>query len=122
MKRESIMDVYPLIREIPKHENAEVRITGNTFEVMEKLPDLLKDIGRVIEVVHYRKSGHYLTFFVGQKANIVVDSGLTSGYVGVGTNRFVEVLQSIGIEEGEAKNIVHNKHGYDNAEVVISLL
>lgn len=122
MKRENMMVVYPLEREIPKYTDAKFRVTGNTFEVMEMLPDLLTDIGKVIEVVHYRRNGQYLTFFVGQKYNVVVESGLTSGYVGVGTNRFVDVLISIGIEEDEAKNIVHNKHGYDNAEIVVSLL
>ena len=119
MKREVTMVAYPLTSEIPKYENTKNRITGSTFEVMEKLPDLLTDIGKVIEIVHYRKSGHFLTFFVGEKFNIVVDSGLTSGYAGTGANRFVDVLKIIGVEEDEAKNIVRNKHGYDNAEIVV---
>lgn len=120
MKRKTMTAVYPLRKEIPKHDDTRIRITGNTFQVMEELPTLFIDAGKIIEVIHYKKNGQYLTFFVGQKFNIVVEDGLTSGYVGVGTNRFIEVLESLGMEKNEAESIIHAQQNYEGVEIVIS--
>lgn len=126
MERKSIIVIEGLDGGIPKHENTNVRVTGTTFDGLNILKGLLGVIGKVHEVVHYRQGGTYLTFLVGSEFDIVVDSALTSGYVGTGSNGFVSMLKEIGINEDEAKKFVLNKQvngeNYIDAKIIFSFL
>lgn len=127
MKRESIAVIEKLVDEIPHHGSARVKVHGITLDALNILDGLLGVIGKVYEVVHYRKPvGQYDTYIVGSNFDIIVRDALTSGYVGTGSNGLVSVLKKVGVDEDQAKKFVNNKRvdgeHYDDAKIMFSFL
>lgn len=112
--------------DIPVFERTRVRVNeGTTSEATNIVKGLLAVIGTVHEIVHYRLSQKikYVTFIQGKNFDVVIDGGLTSGYVGTGPGGFSRILEETGITKDEAEKIAHTRYvdGEELRDAVITI-
>lgn len=121
------MEVMSMVQKlegnIPDFENAEVKVNATvTDKTVKIITGLLQSVGKLYELVHFRQSDNikYVTFIQGEYFNIVVEGGLTSGYIGTGTNGLAAILQKTGLAKEESENIAYrNDEELKNAIITV---
>lgn len=108
-------------QELIKAKDCSIQInTGTTYDSLKSATLVLPVLGDVKKVVHYRwgSKAKYITIVIGERHQMAVANGLTSGYDGAGSKASIELLKTIGFEEKRVKDLFFDGT-YKNAIITV---
>lgn len=97
--------------------------TGTSTEDLKLAKKVIAN-DEVLKIIHYRnreKIEYYTIIYADDIGKIIIDGGLTSGYIGGGTSAFKMLLVHLGVDENEAENVVQKQNtAFDIAKIEVN--
>lgn len=94
-------------------DGSRVKIHTGTSNDDLKIAKKIIENDEVLKIIHYRnrdKIEYYTVIYAGDIDKIIIDGGLTSGYIGSGTSAFKMLLVHLGVDENEAENVAQKQN------------
>lgn len=87
---------------------------GITNEALNFFKENIEQVGTVKSITHTRNIDkiYYKTVITGENNSMVIEGGLTSGYMGQGAKGLKKVLVTLGLDE-----ITAEKYVFGNADI-----